>query len=64
MFDDRLNRILRVAPSGGTPEELVRVGTNEQVLRPQILPGGDAVLFSLRSYGTRRGTRHRSSCNR
>src|SRR5688572_17441347 len=50
VFDDRLNRILRVAPSGGTPEELVRVGTNEQVLRPQILPGGDAVLFSLRSY--------------
>jgi len=50
VFDDRLNRILRVSPSGGTPEELVRVGTNEQVLRPQILPGGNAVLFSLRSY--------------
>ena len=51
VFDDRLNRILRVSPSGGTPEELVRVGTNEQVMRPQILPDGNAVLFSQRSYG-------------
>jgi hypothetical protein len=64
VFDDRLNRILRVSPSGGTLEELVRVGTNEQVLRPQILPGGDAVLFSLRSYVEPGWTQHRSSCNR
>jgi len=50
VFDERSNQIFRVSPNGGAPEELVRVGANEQVLAPQILPGGDAVLFSLRPY--------------
>jgi Tol biopolymer transport system component len=48
LFDDRLNRIFRVPASGGTPQELIAVRASERVLGPQILPGGDAVLFTLR----------------
>ena len=49
VFDDRLNRIFRVPANGGTPQELVAVKASERVLGPQILPGGDAVLFSMRN---------------
>ncbi len=39
--------ILRVDPNGGTPEPLVRLRTDEFALSPQVLPGGQAVLFTL-----------------
>jgi Tol biopolymer transport system component len=39
--------ILRVAPNGGKPEPLVSVKDNEQVQGPQMLPGGEAIMFAL-----------------
>ncbi|MEQ1758185.1 MAG: protein kinase [Vicinamibacterales bacterium] len=41
-------RILRVSPAGGEPETLVTAGPDEVVSAPQLLPGGRAVLFSVR----------------
>lgn len=40
-------RIMRVADRGGTPDVLVRIGAGEQAQSPQILPGGETVLFTL-----------------
>ena len=40
-------RILRVSPNGGEPEPLVKLKDNEQAEGPQILPGGQAALFTL-----------------
>ena len=39
--------IMRVAANGGTPEVLVPVKDGEQAHGPQLLPGGEAVLFTL-----------------
>ena len=39
--------IMRVSANGGTPEVLVSVKDGEQVYGPQILPGGETVLFTL-----------------
>jgi Tol biopolymer transport system component/predicted Ser/Thr protein kinase len=39
--------IMRVADRGGTPDVLVRLGAGEQAQSPQILPGGETVLFTL-----------------
>lgn len=39
--------ILKVSANGGTPEVLVRVNAGEQAQSPQLLPGGDRVLFTL-----------------
>ncbi len=39
--------VLRVSPNGGKPEPLVKVNGGEQVQGPQMLPGGQAVLFTL-----------------
>lgn len=39
--------ILRVAPDGGTPEVLVAVRGREDAHGPQLLPGGQHVLFTL-----------------
>ena len=39
--------IMRVSANGGTPEVLVSVKDGEQVYGPQMLPGGDTVLFTL-----------------
>jgi hypothetical protein len=39
--------IMRVSANGGTPDVLVRVKESEQAYGPQILPGGEAVLFTL-----------------
>src|SRR5262245_32086206 len=40
-------RILLVSPDGGTPKPLVTVNEGEFAAEPQILPGGQAVLFTL-----------------
>ena len=45
---DSGTRILRVVVSGGPPEVLVEVDPPNLVRRPQLLPGGEAVLYTLR----------------
>jgi dipeptidyl aminopeptidase/acylaminoacyl peptidase len=42
--------IFRVSPNGGTPEPLVRLDAGQLALGPQLLPGGDAVLFTLADF--------------
>ena len=39
--------IMRVSANGGTPEVLVRVNDGETAQAPQMLPGGQHVLFTL-----------------
>ena len=39
--------IMRVSPSGGAPEVLVSLNAGELAHGPQMLPGGQAVLFTL-----------------
>ena len=41
-------RILRVSPDGGVPQQIAAVAENEVLDAPQLLPGGRAVLFSVR----------------
>ena len=41
--------ILRVSAEGGDPEVVIAVAANEMAHGPQLLPGGDAVLFTLRT---------------
>ena len=43
--------ILRVSANGGTPETIVKVQVGEEAYGPQILPGGDGVLFTLAKSG-------------
>ena len=40
--------ILRVSPDGGVPEVLVPVSADETADAPQMLPGGKAILFSVK----------------
>ena len=40
--------ILRVSPDGGVPEVIVPIAADEMVEAPQLLPGGKAVLFSIK----------------
>jgi serine/threonine protein kinase len=39
--------IFRVSPSGGEPEQLVRLEDGYAAWGPQVLPSGDAVLFTV-----------------
>lgn len=39
--------VLRVSPNRGTPERLVQVDSSESAHEPQILPGGEFVMFTL-----------------
>jgi Tol biopolymer transport system component len=41
--------ILRVSENGGAPEQLVSVKQGELAAEPQVLPGGETVLFTLLS---------------
>ena len=41
--------VVRCNPAGGPPEQLAKVEAGETVLAPQILPGGDALLFTIAS---------------
>src|SRR6266850_209217 len=47
VFAQRAKGIMRVSPNGGKPELLVAVKTGELVHGPQVLPGGEMVLFTL-----------------
>jgi serine/threonine-protein kinase len=39
--------IVRVAAGGGAPVQVVTLQPGEQAARPQMLPGGDVILFTL-----------------
>ena len=39
--------IWRVSDNGGTPVHVIETGDDEQVYGPQLLPGGESVLFTL-----------------
>jgi eukaryotic-like serine/threonine-protein kinase len=43
--------IWRIPAAGGTPEQVVAVADGELAYRPQLLPGGEWVLFTLRPRG-------------
>ncbi len=43
--------IWRVSGAGGTPEQVIPVGDGELAQGPQLLPGGEWVLFTLRPIG-------------
>jgi serine/threonine-protein kinase len=47
VFGDGGKNILRVSPNGGKPEALVAAKDNELIADPQMLPGGQAVLFGI-----------------
>ena len=47
VFGQRDKGIMRVSPNGGTPDVLVRVKDDEEADAPQLLPGGQHVLFTL-----------------
>jgi serine/threonine-protein kinase len=42
--------IMRVSANSGTPELIVTVNNNEIAHGPQLLPGGDSILFSLATF--------------
>ena len=39
--------IMRISPDGGKPEVLVRAKNGELLFGPQVLPGGETVLFTV-----------------
>jgi serine/threonine protein kinase/Tol biopolymer transport system component len=49
VFGQGRKGIMRVSASGGQPELLVRVNEGEVAHGPEMLPGGQAVLFTLAS---------------
>ncbi len=53
VFGQGVGGILRIAGTGGTPDVLVSVEPPNRASQPQMLPGGEAVLYTL---GTGRGT--------
>ena len=72
VFADGDSAIVRLSPDGGKPERLVTGQNDETISGPQILPGGQSVLFTVgsrRNLPPRRvgrsilGIRRRSSCS-
>jgi len=47
VFGQGRKGIMRVSPDGGTPDVLVTVKDGEMALGPQVLPGGQHLLFTL-----------------
>ncbi len=65
LFGEGGKGIMRVSPNGGQPELLVSVKDGELAHGPQMLPGGQAVLFTLATApAPTAGTKRRSSCRR
>jgi Tol biopolymer transport system component len=52
LFGESGKGIMRVSANGGKPELLVSVKSDELAHGPQMLPGGQAVLFTLAATGT------------
>ena len=48
LYGQGANGIWRVPGTGGTPEEVIAVEEGEQAHGPQMLPGGEWVLFTFR----------------
>jgi eukaryotic-like serine/threonine-protein kinase len=46
---------MRVSPNGGRPEALVSVKNGEVVYGPQVLPGGEWLLFTIATANTKDG---------
>jgi serine/threonine-protein kinase len=44
--------ILRVSENGGKPEQVVNVKSGESADGPQLLPGGDAIVYTLSTGGS------------
>src|SRR4029078_6151103 len=51
LYSQGLKGIWRIPPAGATPEQVVAVADGELAHRPQLLPGGEWVLFTLRPRG-------------
>src|SRR5262245_21814749 len=49
VFGQASKGVMRVSPDGGEPQLLVHVKENEVALRPETLPGGRALIFTLAS---------------
>jgi Tol biopolymer transport system component len=47
LFGQGSKGIMRVSANGGLPQVLVGVKSDERAHRPQMLPGGEAILFTL-----------------
>jgi serine/threonine-protein kinase len=60
VFGQGAGGLMRVSSTGGSPQLLVRVEPGELAYGPQILPGGEHVLFTLAT-GTDAGRWDRSS---
>ena len=52
LYGQGVEGILRVAAEGGDPTVVIEVADNEMAHGPQLLPDGDAVLFTLRTGGS------------
>ncbi len=48
VFGQEAKGILRVSPNGGVPEVIAAVEGDQMAALPQMLPGGKAVLFSVK----------------
>ena len=55
VFAERDRGIFRVSPDGGKPEPLVKLGEGEAIRSPQMLPGGENVLFTVATIAGPRG---------
>jgi len=55
VFAGEDGKIFLVSPNGGKPEELVSLKNGEVVYGPQILPGGDSLLFTVAQGAFRAG---------
>jgi serine/threonine-protein kinase len=47
LYYGQIDGIWRISQNGGTPEHLIKTAAPEQVYRPQLLPGGEWLLFTL-----------------
>jgi Tol biopolymer transport system component len=55
VFGQGSQGILRVSANGGQPTVLASVKSNERAASPQVLPGGDWVLFTVATAATTEG---------
>ena len=51
IYMGRTKAIVRVSANGGKPEQVITLKDNETAYRPQLLPGGGDMLFTLQTGG-------------